>query len=310
MAEAEHHSDRPSSRPGNARPTIKIGMVGDTQTGKTALREVYMDGQFDVDFRETLAVNFTEKTEKAHGQDINLSVWDFGGQMSDLEQLEQVCQDAHAVLFVFDLCRPATLASVREWHRRVRAINLKALPVLVGTKYDAFVSGQRYEMQQRVVAQASQAAKVLEAPLLFSSAPAGINISKVFALVVCHFVGSAPLFGMVPTAVRNTMKDGALVHLPMLDYTQLAARHNWQVVDEALPSQQASGVAGAASEAAPRERRKRRPIRSSRRTSVPSGTYTLSRRGSVPSELEGSAVLAAEDETGFKTAEEIELDPI
>merc|ERR1711934_700512 len=113
-------------------------MVGDSQTGKTTLRDLYIDGEHDIDFKETLAVNFAEKSERIHGCDVKMSVWDFGGHMPDLEHLEQVCEDAHAVLFLFDLCRPATLTSVHEWYRRVRAINTTAMPLLVGAKYDLF----------------------------------------------------------------------------------------------------------------------------------------------------------------------------
>eukprot|EP00966_Prymnesium_polylepis_P016238 374566-Prymnesium_polylepis.1 len=39
-------------------------------------------------------------------------------------------------LLQFDLTRHETLDSVREWHRKARALNKCAMPVLVGAKYD------------------------------------------------------------------------------------------------------------------------------------------------------------------------------
>lgn len=37
--------------------------------------------------------------------------------------LPLVCNDAVAILFMFDLSRKATLTSVKEWYRQVRSIN-------------------------------------------------------------------------------------------------------------------------------------------------------------------------------------------
>lgn len=37
--------------------------------------------------------------------------------------LPLVCNDAVAVLFMFDLTRKATLTSIKEWYRQVRSIN-------------------------------------------------------------------------------------------------------------------------------------------------------------------------------------------
>lgn len=53
--------------------------------------------------------------------------------------LPLVCNDAVAILFMFDLSRKATLTSVKEWYRQVRSINkvvtkcgLRALLISVG----------------------------------------------------------------------------------------------------------------------------------------------------------------------------------
>jgi len=41
---------------------IKVGMVGDSQIGKTSLMVKYVEGSFDEDYIQTLGVNFMEKT--------------------------------------------------------------------------------------------------------------------------------------------------------------------------------------------------------------------------------------------------------
>ena len=52
--------------------------------------------------------------------------------------LPLVCNDAVAILFLFDLCRKVTLFDVKEWYRQARGFNKTAIPFLVGTKYDQF----------------------------------------------------------------------------------------------------------------------------------------------------------------------------
>jgi len=41
---------------------VKVGMVGDSQIGKTSLMVKYVEGTFDEDYIQTLGVNFMEKT--------------------------------------------------------------------------------------------------------------------------------------------------------------------------------------------------------------------------------------------------------
>ena len=50
----------------------------------------------------------------------------------------QVCNDAIALLFMFDLSRKSTLSSVKEWYRQARLLNKSAVPFLIGTKYDVY----------------------------------------------------------------------------------------------------------------------------------------------------------------------------
>lgn len=45
------------------------------------------------------------------------------GHREFISMLPLVCNDAVAILFMFDLSRKATLTSVKEWYRQVRSIN-------------------------------------------------------------------------------------------------------------------------------------------------------------------------------------------
>lgn len=57
------------------------------------------------------------------GLDATFSIWDIGGHSDFESMLPLVCNDAAALLFMFDLTRPETLESIREWHRKARERN-------------------------------------------------------------------------------------------------------------------------------------------------------------------------------------------
>mmetsp|Transcript_1819 Transcript_1819/g.4137 ORF Transcript_1819/g.4137 Transcript_1819/m.4137 type:complete len:250 (+) Transcript_1819:102-851(+) len=162
---------------------VKVGMVGDQQIGKTSLMVKYVEGQFDEDYIQTLGVNFMEKSVVVRGTEITFSIWDLGGQRDFLSMLPLVCNDASAILFMFDLSRKSTLNSVKEWYRQVRALNRNALAFLIGTKYDQFVTFTPEE-QEEITNQARKFARAMKAPLIFSSTQAAVNVTKIFKVVL------------------------------------------------------------------------------------------------------------------------------
>ena len=111
-------------------------------------------------------VNFMEKTISVRRTTITFSIWDLGGQREFVNMLPLVCNDAVAILFMFDLSRKSTLNSVKEWYRQARGFNKvrpsvvllhaptsdvvfqTAIPFLIGTKYDQFATLPRDEQEE------------------------------------------------------------------------------------------------------------------------------------------------------------------
>ncbi|KAL6074261.1 Ras GTPase tem1 [Balamuthia mandrillaris] len=168
---------------GKSSVVVKVGMVGDSEVGKTSLMVRYVEGKFDEDYICTLGVNFMEKTVNIRSNEITFSIWDLGGQREFISMLPLVCNDAVAILFMFDLSRKSTLISVKEWYRQARGFNKSAIPFLIGTKYDLFANFPKEE-QEDITKQARKFAKAMKAPLVFSSAHASINVQKIFKIVL------------------------------------------------------------------------------------------------------------------------------
>ena len=162
---------------------VKVGMVGESQIGKTSLMVKYVEGSFNEDYIQTLGVNFMEKTISLRKTDITFSIWDLGGQQEYLHMLPLVCNDAIALLFMFDLSRKNTLASIKQWYKQARLLNKAATPFLIGTKYDFFANKDMSEKTE-LTKQARKFAKAMKAPLIFCSASHSINVQKIFKIVL------------------------------------------------------------------------------------------------------------------------------
>ncbi|KAI9783235.1 MAG: hypothetical protein M1839_004075 [Geoglossum umbratile] len=179
---SQQHAAEQAARNKNS-VVIKVGMVGDAQIGKTSLMVKYVEGSWDEDYIQTLGVNFMEKTISIRNTEITFSIWDLGGQREFVNMLPLVCNDAVAILFMFDLTRKSTLNSIKEWYRQGRGFNKTAIPFLVGTKYDHFVNFPR-EDQEEISNQARRFAKAMRASLIFSSTSHSINVQKIFKIVL------------------------------------------------------------------------------------------------------------------------------
>ncbi|KAI8024935.1 Phototropin-1B [Camellia lanceoleosa] len=63
----------------------------------------------------------------------------YNSKIMSLDQVPITCKDAVAILFMFDLTSRCTLNSVIGWYNQARKWNQKAIPMLIGTKFDDFV---------------------------------------------------------------------------------------------------------------------------------------------------------------------------
>ena len=72
-----------------------------------------------------------EKTISIRNTEITFSIWDLGGQREFVNMLPLVCNDAVAILFMFDLTRKSTLNSIKEWYRQARGFNKVHSPLSV-----------------------------------------------------------------------------------------------------------------------------------------------------------------------------------
>lgn len=170
---------------------VKIGMLGEVQVGKTSLMVKYVENKFDEDYIMTLGVNFLEKNLNIKRNPVKVMIWDLAGQRDFMSMLDLVCSESVALLFVFDLTQKQTLQAVKDWYLQSRKHNKKATPFLIGSKYDKFIELPEDE-QASITRLARKYATRMHAPLIFSSAAVGINVKKLFKLILCKIFDIPP----------------------------------------------------------------------------------------------------------------------
>ena len=170
---------------------VKVALVGDSNVGKTSLMVRYVEGVFDETQLPTQGVNFMDKTVALRSQSVTFSIWDIGGHSDSESMLPLVCNDAAAILFMFDLTRPESLDAIREWHRKARALNQCAMPLLVGCKYDALLDTPAEE-HLRMCSNARRFSEAIGAPLLFCSPSVPINVINTFKVILIRLFGLNP----------------------------------------------------------------------------------------------------------------------
>ncbi|CCD24618.1 Ras family GTPase TEM1 NDAI_0D03040 [Naumovozyma dairenensis CBS 421] len=162
---------------------LQVGLVGDAQVGKTSLMVKYVQNIFDEEYTQTLGVNYLKRKVRLHSTDIIYSLMDLGGQREFINMLPIAAVGSSAIIFLFDLTRPETLNSIKDWYRQVNGLNDVAIPILVGTKYDLFI-GLDSNYQNHISNSAIEYSKIMNSPLVFCSTAEGINIQKIFKIAL------------------------------------------------------------------------------------------------------------------------------
>jgi len=175
---------------------LKIAMMGDSGTGKTSFMVKYVSSERNEKYVQTVGISCKDKVIRIKGAKIAFSIWDFGGHQQFTDIVPIACQDATAILIMFDLTRRSTLNSVMDWYQQARQYNPSAILVLVGTKFDHFIHLPR-DIQSTIVKQARVFAHAMEAILFFSSVTHNINVNKIFKVI------TAKLFDLPCNIARN-----------------------------------------------------------------------------------------------------------
>ena len=115
---------------------FKIVVVGDYAVGKTTLIINFTEKTFRGMYVPTVGVQFTKKTAKLNGNDVELTIWDIAGQEKFAKVRKTFYENAAGFIIVYDLTRKSTLENIKNWYTDV-VENTGEIPcVLIGNKND------------------------------------------------------------------------------------------------------------------------------------------------------------------------------
>ena len=165
---------------------FKIIVCGDWAVGKTSLIKRFSTNTFTNDYLTTIAVNIVTKVTIVDGFNVELMIWDTGGQERFSHLRKRYYQGAKGVIFVFDITRPESYRAIeKRWLPEVNEVIDDYIPTIWGTKADL--------VEQRVVSTNSgdRLARRHNARFFETSSKTGKNVEKAFTNLARHVLSKS-----------------------------------------------------------------------------------------------------------------------
>ena len=116
---------------------IKIGLLGDSTVGKTAICNSFMGIEFTADNLSTIGQEKLEtKFILDNGKEIKLSIWDTAGQERFRATSFKTLRAAHGVIVVFDVTKRETFEHVDDWLKTIKEELQEPNLIIFGNKVD------------------------------------------------------------------------------------------------------------------------------------------------------------------------------
>lgn len=114
----------------------KVVITGHFGVGKTSLFNRFLTNTFNEKYLTTIGVKVDKKTIVIDGEEIALILWDLAGEVSQEKVPRSYFAGANAIVYVFDLSRPATYSRLDDDLRYIQSLLPYVLIRKVGNKKD------------------------------------------------------------------------------------------------------------------------------------------------------------------------------
>ena len=146
----------------------KVVITGHFGVGKTSLFNRFISNTFNEKYLTTIGVRVDKKSLIIDGQEISLVIWDLAGEVSQEKVPRSYFLGASAVIYVFDLSRPATFSRLNDDIQYIQSVLPGVIIRKVGNKKDLIDDD------------AIKAIHAKTQPDCFSSARTGENVEELF----------------------------------------------------------------------------------------------------------------------------------
>jgi len=164
-------------------PVYKTVLIGEGGVGKTSLAVRYTEDRFDEQMKMTIGVNFATKKVNVDGRDINLLLWDLGGQPRFQDVVIDYFRGSKLAVAVYEVSRPFTLYRLDNWIEKLRTSVPECDIFLVANKIDERIEGMGVTQDDTTEFALKYDAKVFEV-----SAKSGEGVESMFNEAAEHLV--------------------------------------------------------------------------------------------------------------------------
>ena len=179
---------------------IKILILGDSGTGKSAILLRYMDDEFNTSYITTIGIDFKVRTVTIKGKRVRVQVWDTAGQ----ERFRTITQayyiGCHGILIVYDCTDRDSFEHVQQWIRDLnnRTDDVGVNRMIIGNKVDL--------INQKVIDKTEGEKMSAEYNMKYfeTSAKTGEKIEEVFTTILTDILDR--LENNVPQSEKGTVK--------------------------------------------------------------------------------------------------------
>ena len=154
---------------------LKLIILGDSGVGKTNIIQRYISDTFNTETRATVGVEFFVKNYRVNNDIIKLEIWDTAGQERYKSITSAYYKGSRGALIVYDITRTITFEDIEKWKNEINEKVKGSLKLmLIGNKCDL------KDERKVSIEEALEKAKLLNIPLMETSALDSTNIQKAF----------------------------------------------------------------------------------------------------------------------------------
>ena len=168
----------------NAKITLKILLLGESNVGKTSLLTKYIDNKFTEAHITTIGVEYKYKEITYKNMKINLNIWDSSGQEIYRAITKSFYRQADGIIFVYDITNEISFTNLKDWLISIEEYNQSCKKMIVGNKID--LEDKRVVKKERL----EKYAKENNIKCFEASAKTGENIENIYKEIFKLIVGN------------------------------------------------------------------------------------------------------------------------
>ena len=116
---------------------IKVCLLGDCQSGKTAFAKVFTEQEFPENYAGTIGSDFFMRNMNTSQGDYQFNLWDLSGDAVYSEVRNEFFKESQAILLMYDITKRKTFENLANWLAEAARAEGGSLPVyVIGNKLD------------------------------------------------------------------------------------------------------------------------------------------------------------------------------